>query len=54
MKNQKKMKTITQSNKVSKAIRLWIRDNAKLTLEQKRLLDIFIETNYKDTNYCLK
>lgn len=39
---------------IGKAIHLWIRDNAKLTLEQKRLLDIFIETKYKDTNYCLK
>ena len=39
---------------IGKAIHLWIRDNAKLTLEQKRLLDIFIGTKYKDTNYCLK
>lgn len=39
---------------IGRAIHLWIRDNAKLTLEQKRLLDIFIETKYKDTNYCLK
>ena len=39
---------------IGKAIHLWIRDNAKLTLAQKRLLDIFIETKYKDTNYCLK
>lgn len=39
---------------IGKAIHLWIRDNAKLTVEQKRLLEIFIETKYKDTNYCLK
>lgn len=38
---------------IDKAIHLWIRDNVKLTLEQKSLLDEFIETKYKDTNYCL-
>lgn len=39
---------------IGKAIHMWIRDNAELTLEQKSLLNIFIETKYKDTNYCLK
>lgn len=39
---------------IGKAIHLWVRDNAELSLEQKVLLDKFIETKYKETNYCLK
>ena len=39
---------------IGKAIHLWIRDHAKLSAEQKALLDVFIETKYKETNYCLK
>ena len=39
---------------IGKAIHLWVRDNAELSLEQKALLDEFIETKYKKTNCCLK
>ena len=39
---------------IGKAIHLWVRDNVELSLEQRELLNIFIETKYKDTNYCLK
>ena len=38
---------------IGKAIHLWIRDHAELSTEQKALLDVFIETKYKETNYCL-
>ena len=39
---------------IGKAIHLWIRDHAELSTEQKALLDVFIETKYKETNYCLR
>lgn len=39
---------------IGKAIHLWIRDNAELTLEHRALLNVFIEAKYKDTNCCLK
>ena len=39
---------------IGKAIHLWIRDHAELSAEQKALLDVFIKTKYKETNYCLK
>ncbi len=38
---------------IGKALHLWIRDNAELTLEHRTLLETFIETKYKDTNCCL-
>lgn len=40
--------------KVLASYSLWVRDNAELSLEQKVLLDKFIETKYQETNYCLK
>lgn len=33
---------------------MWIRDNVSLTLEQKGLLDLFIELKYSKMNCCLK
>ena len=39
---------------IGKAIHLWIRDNAGLPVQQKVLLDKFIETKYKETNCCLQ
>lgn len=35
---------------IGKAIHLWIRDHAELSAEQKALLNVFIETIYKETN----
>lgn len=39
---------------IGKAIHLWIRDHAELSTEQKALLDVFIETKYKETNSYLR
>lgn len=39
---------------IGKAIHMWIRDNISLTVEQKELLDLFIESKYSNTNSCLK
>jgi hypothetical protein len=39
---------------IGKAIHLWIRDHAELSTEQKALLDVFIDTKYKETNSYLR
>lgn len=39
---------------IGKALHMWIRDNAKLTPEEKELLDLFIQTKYYEKNSCLK
>lgn len=39
---------------IGKAIHLWIRDNANLSLHQRELLNAFIKEKYKDGNSCLK
>lgn len=39
---------------IGKAIHMWIRDNVQMPLEQKGLLDLFIESRYSNTNCCLK
>lgn len=39
---------------IGKAVHMWIFDNVPLTLEQKELLGLFIQTKYGDTNCCLK
>ena len=50
--------SVVQQKKLSyaigKAIHLWIRDHAELSIEQKALLDVFIETKYKETNSYLR
>ena len=39
---------------IGKAIHLSIRDHAELSIEQKALLDVFIETKYKEINSYLR
>lgn len=39
---------------IGKALHLWIRDNVSLRPEEKELLDLFIESKYRETNCCLK
>lgn len=50
--------SVVQQKKLSyaigKAIHLWIRDHAELSIEQKALLDVFIDTKYKETNSYLR
>lgn len=50
--------SVVQQKKLSyaigKAIHLWIRDHAELSIEQKALLDVFYETKYKETNSYLR
>jgi len=35
-------------------LHMWMRDNLEMSVEEKVLLDLFIETQYGEHNNCLK